>query len=301
MSRPELRDGTHRLPDDHPAGALDRALRALFPGVSWNQIRNAIRSGKVFVDDSAVREPTARVAGGSQIRIAQRAPRGGSRRLPAGAILHLDRDVVVVSKPSGISTVPYEDEPISLTALVRDAIAKREGRGDALGVVQRLDKETSGVLVFTRTLRAKRILQQQFRKRTIERRYLALARGTVKNATFRSRIVPDRGDGRSGSTRHPKLGREAVTHVELLEQLRGASLIACRLETGRRHQIRIHLAEAGHPLLGERVYAQKSGAARIMLHAARLGFDHPHDGRRMHFEVPMPDDMRELYESLRRR
>lgn len=279
--------------------ALDRLLRGLHPELSWNAIRRAIRTGKVFVNGAAVCEPTARVDPESEIRLVPTAPRPASH--PRVELLHLDRDLVVVRKPAGVSTVPYEGEPTSLMDLVRDAVAKKHGRSAALGVVQRLDKETTGVLVFSRNVTAKRNLQQQFRKRSIERRYLALARGNVARATFRSRLVPDRGDGRSGSTRHPKLGREAVTHVEVVERLRGATLIACRLETGRRHQIRIHLAEAGHPLLGERVYATKvqPPAARLMLHAARLGFDHPRTGRRMIFEEPMPDDMRALVESLR--
>jgi len=280
------------------ARPLDRALRGIHPELSWNAIRKAIRTGKVFVNGRLVREPTARVDPESEIRLVPTAPRPTSRlRIE---LLHLDRDVVVVRKPAGVSTVPFEGEPTSLMDLVRDTVAKRHGRSAALGVVQRLDKETTGVLVFARNVVAKRHLQQQFRKRSIERRYLALARGSVARATFRSRIVPDRGDGRSGSTRHPKLGREAVTHVEVVERLRGATLIGCRLETGRRHQIRIHLAEAGHPLLGERVYAKgQPSAPRLMLHAARLGFDHPRTGRRMIFEEPMPEDMRALVEALR--
>jgi 23S rRNA pseudouridine1911/1915/1917 synthase len=212
--------------------------------------------------------------------------------------------VVVVEKPAGISTVPYdEDERGTLDQLVMETIAER-GRRAPLGIVHRIDKETSGVVVFTRTLAAKRELKNQFRFHSVGRRYVALAHGSVKNATIHSRLVQDRGDGRRGSTDDDELGREAITHVALREKLSGASLIECRLETGRTHQIRIHLAENGHPLLGERVYSKHYRgtlleAPRLMLHAQQLAFDHPQNGRRLEFERPMPPDMQAVLASLR--
>jgi 23S rRNA pseudouridine1911/1915/1917 synthase len=174
--------------------------------------------------------------------------------------------------------------------------------------VHRLDKETSGLIVFTRTWVAKQRLAAQFRQHTVHRVYLAIARGDVASRTIRSFLLEDRGDGRRGSARGTpgRGGREAITHVERLEPLQGATLVACRLETGRTHQIRIHLSVAGHPIVGERVYVGKGDrggppAPRLMLHAAELGFVHPTTEREMRWELPMPDDMRAVLESLRRR
>jgi 23S rRNA pseudouridine1911/1915/1917 synthase len=217
-------------------------------------------------------------------------------------LLHVDPYVAVVDKPSGISTVPFEDERDSLVQEVARALA-RGGRGRRLHVVQRLDRPTSGVLVFARTELAKEVLQAQLRTHTMERMYLAVAHGDVAAQTFRSRLVSDRGDRRRGSGAG---GRIAVTHVEPLERLRGATLLACRLETGRTHQIRIHLGEAGHPLLGERIYVKGHrgrplSAPRLALHAHRLAFDHPADGRRLWFESPLPPDLRALVQALQSR
>jgi 23S rRNA pseudouridine1911/1915/1917 synthase len=174
-------------------------------------------------------------------------------------------------------------------------------------VVHRLDKETSGLIVFTRTWLAKQSLTQQFRAHTVHRRYLAIAHGHVQSQTFRSRIIADRGDGLRGSLgpRAPKeAGQLAVTHVEILEKLVDASLVACRLETGRTHQIRVHLSEAGHPLVGERVYIRRFDAPpipapRMMLHAAELGFVHPATNAEMRWELPLPADMELTLKRLR--
>jgi 23S rRNA pseudouridine1911/1915/1917 synthase len=249
-----------------------------------------------------VRDPQRPVANGARIEISMTArKREPARALPPGALVHADAQVVVVRKPAGISTVPYEDEPGTLSELVRAELGRREA---PLGVVHRIDKETSGLVVFARTLAAKRELKNQFRFHTVRRRYLAIAHGVLASRTFSSRLVQDRGDGRRGSTENPKLGRAATTHVKLLESFTAACLLECRLETGRTHQIRIHLAEAGHPLLGERVYVKGYAgtpleAPRLMLHAAELGFRHPQTERELDFEQPIPDDMQRVLERLR--
>jgi 23S rRNA pseudouridine1911/1915/1917 synthase len=231
----------------------------------------------------------------------------------------------VVAKPAGLSTVPFESAGAedTLEARVRKWLerraASRRGRPN-LGVVHRLDKETTGLVVFTRTWLAKQSLSSQFRRHTVHRRYLAIAHGAVPARTIRSVLVADRGDGLRGSSRvarsgrgrfaggapkHQPDGRDAVTHVEPLEALAGATLVACRLETGRTHQIRIHLGEAGHPIVGERVYIRgyagpRIDAPRLMLHAAELGFVHPATGLAMRWELPLPADMLAVLERLRR-
>ena len=183
--------------------------------------------------------------------------------------------------------------PLPITAardlFVRRALAVSAGfRPGDVGIVdrivQRLDKETSGLIVFARTVPAERGLGMQFRVHDVTRRYLAVVAGRLLPQSIRTSLVPDRGDGRRGSTTNPKLGKEAVTHVAVEETLPGYTILSCRLETGRTHQIRIHLAELGHPVCGEDVYnrtqpgeviADRSGAPRLALHAAELGFAHP--------------------------
>jgi 23S rRNA pseudouridine1911/1915/1917 synthase len=284
---------------------LDRWLREVMPGKSWNDVRKLVRTGKIFVDGAKLLEPSTLVPAGAEVELRQNAPRATrTPSLPRSAIMHMDAQVVVVQKPAGISTVPYdENERGTLDELVMETISER-GRRAPLGVVHRIDKETSGVVVFTRTTAAKHELKNQFRFHTVGRRYVAIAHGAVKGGTIQSRLVQDRGDGRRGSTEHAELGREAITHVKLLEKLRGASLVECRLETGRTHQIRIHLAERGHPLVGERVYSKNYrgellAAPRLMLHACELAFDHPHTGQRLSFEQAIPADMQAVLIALR--
>src|SRR5262249_44898534 len=149
-----------------------------------------------------------------------------------------------------------------------------------LHVVHRIDKETSGLIALAKTKAGERALAELFRTHNVVRSYLCVAHGVVHDRRIESRLVTDRGDGLRGSTRRPNLGKRAVTHVRALESLRGATLCEVRLETGKTHQIRIHLAESGHPLVGERVYVRdykRRGntpvlSARLLLHAATLGF-----------------------------
>jgi 23S rRNA pseudouridine1911/1915/1917 synthase len=291
-------------------GPLDRAVRAAF-ATTWGKARDWIVKGKVSAGGVVVTDSAARVRAGTEIAVDERAPRPGRARLADKDVAYVDPHVIVVRKPPGISTIPYEAEDTdTLDARVRawlETRGKARGGRPNLGVVHRLDKETSGLVVFTRTWLAKQGLAAQFRGHTVHRRYLAIAHGDVRRRTVRSFLVDDRGDGLRGSARGtpPPGAREAVTHVERLEALRGATLVACRLETGRTHQIRIHLSEGGHPLVGERVYVRGYAgplieAPRLMLHAAELGFVHPATQRAMRWEQPMPDDMRAVLDALRR-
>jgi 23S rRNA pseudouridine1911/1915/1917 synthase len=176
--------------------------------------------------------------------------------------------------------------------------------------VHRLDKDTSGLLVFARTVEAERHLGQQFRSHTIERQYLAIVRGRPRDGRIESWLVRDRGDGRRGSSATPGEGQHAVTHVRVVEALDGYSLVECMLETGRTHQVRIHLGEAGTPLCGERIYDRPlhgrplpddSGIPRVALHAAVLGFEHPASGEKVRWTSPLPRDMAQLVKRWRRR
>jgi 23S rRNA pseudouridine1911/1915/1917 synthase len=174
--------------------------------------------------------------------------------------------------------------------------------------VHRIDKETSGLLAFAKTKLAERELQTLFRAHEIERTYLCAVHGTLTDRRIESRLVTDRGDGLRGSTRHPGQGKRAVTHVHVVEQLERACLCEVRLETGKTHQIRIHLAENGHPLVGERVYIRdwlKKGleplpAERLLLHAATLGFAHPVGKQLVRLTSPLPPEFERELARLRR-
>jgi 23S rRNA pseudouridine1911/1915/1917 synthase len=276
-----------------------------------------------------VTRETTKLAPGASVVLDLAARSPGAERvvLPEGTLVHVDAHVVVVDKPAGIATVPYDPdgmgaslarrgrrdarEDATLDERVRGALAKRErrpGPPPEIGVVHRLDKETSGLVVFTRTWAAKKALLQAFRFHHVHRRYVALVNGVPESRTIETHIVENRGDGLRGSVEHRRgrkyaVGSEktqrAVTHVELVETLGDHALVACVLETGRTHQIRIHLSEIGHPLLGERVYVRDyTGptvpAPRLMLHAAELGFVHPATEREMTWTSELPPEMKEM-------
>jgi 23S rRNA pseudouridine1911/1915/1917 synthase len=291
-------------------GPLDRAVRRLFD-VSWGTARGWIQAGKVAVDEARVTEVTARVKAGQHVSVHMRAARSKRGELEDARVVHVDAHVIVVDKPPGVSTVPYDEgETDTLEDRVRAWLERRgktTGRGrPALGVVHRLDKETSGLVVFTRTWLAKQALAAQFRQHTVVRKYAAIAHGDVRTRTVRSFLLEDRGDGLRGSARGTpgSQAREAITHVERIEALQGATLVACKLETGRTHQIRIHLSESGHPLVGERVYVKRYAgrlleSPRLMLHAEQLGFVHPATQQEVLWEKPMPEDMKAVLAKLR--
>ena len=267
-------------------------------------------------------DPARRLKEGDTVEILPR-PVGKRHTQEEVVIRHLDEHLVVVEKPSGISTVRHPSErdwPARRKALMptlEDIVPrmiaakeghKRKGPLPRLRVVQRLDKETSGLVVFARSVLAERNLGSQFRAHTVVRRYLAVVPGFLPAQVIRSFLVRDRGDGRRGSTHVPSLGKEAITHIEVVERLAGHTLLACRLETGRTHQIRIHLAERGHPICGEKVYnrkpsgevlADRSGSPRLALHAAELGFEHPATAEFLHWEMPLPPDLQAFVDLLR--
>ncbi len=290
---------------------LDAAVRAQFQ-LSWNKARDHIGSGKILVDGNTVTDPAYAVSEGAMIELRMSAPRlkpgqkpavlpANQPAGPAPRVVHLDSQVLVVSKPSGLNTVQHpDDEP----APSLEDWACGHLKQSKVVIVQRLDRETSGLIVLARTQTAGHALAQQFRFRTVHRRYLALAHGEVRSQTIRSALVENRGDGLRGS-RWPgspipeRLAKEAITHVRALKRIptpQGPmTLIECALESGRTHQIRIHLSEAGHPLVGERLYVrefegERIAAPRIMLHAAELGFTHPTREAPMSWTEQPPED-----------
>jgi 23S rRNA pseudouridine1911/1915/1917 synthase len=281
-------------------------------GVTWSRAKKLCIDGRVTLDGERCTDPAARVPPGAVVVVNEHAPRQRAGALPKESIVYFDRDVVVVDKPAGMLSVA--DEPGNKETLGNHlrTLLRREGGGDtALAVVHRLDRDTSGVMVFARTATAQRALAAQFRDHSAERAYHAIVHGDLASTRIESDLVLDRGDGLRGSFGKfrrargalPPEARHAVTHVEGIQALRGATLVECRLETGRQHQIRIHLSELGHPLVGETVYirdytGRKIDSPRPMLHARTLGFTHPNTGQRVAFEREAPTDFQEMVARL---
>ena len=300
-------------------------LREWIPGQSWSQVHRLIDSRRVQINGNLCLDAPRRLQPGEVVKIMAHAqskpPTTDQIRLR-----HLDAHLVVVEKPALITTLRHSEEvewpdrrkqkQPTLDELLPRLIAKEESKGKRgtslprVRAVHRLDRETSGLMVFARTVEAERGLGVQFKKHTIHRLYRAIVLGRIVEARrIESNLIRDRGDRRRGSTALPDVGKRAVTHIKPIENLDRFTMIECRLETGRTHQIRIHLSEMGHPLCGEKVYnkpmlgemvTDPSGAPRIALHAAELGFVHPVTGHNLMFTMPFPSDLSQLWERLKR-
>lgn len=306
-------------------------------GISWTQARQWIADGRVRLGGRVCREAVRPVRRGEQIVVGFFAPTGrpelatrapNRRRKsavprpnpaampPSIRLIHVDDAIVVVEKPPGLTTVRHRAEAAEfghraqryLPPTLADWLPKLLGERRPVRAVHRLDRDTSGLLVFARTAEAEAELGRQFRAHQVGRRYLALVRGCPGTRRVESTLVADRGDGRRGSSTTSASGQRAVTHIRVLEHLGHYSLVECRLETGRTHQVRIHLGELGTPLCGERVYDRPlhgrpvpdhSGSPRVALHAAYLGFRHPTTGQWLEWESPLPDDLQNLLIRLR--
>ncbi len=267
-----------------------------------------VESGKVFVDGTCVTKIDHRLTAGQQVELRTNAPRPHDPALE-GVLVYDDAHVVVIDKPVDVNSVPYGDERSGTAMdLIRGAW-RRQGKQATqvpLHVVHRIDRATSGLLMFAKTKAAEMGLAAQLRSHSMERTYRCVAHGRVESRRIESYLVADRGDGFRGSTSRIEQGKRAVTHVTAERALRNATLCSVRLETGKTHQIRIHLSEAGHPLVGETVYVRDFEEAggklltspRLMLHAATLGFEHPVTGARVELSSELPSDFTAVVQRL---
>ncbi len=287
-----------KVTEEDAGKRLDQALAARVPGLSRRQARVLLDIGGVFVDGRRVKvagrpvhagEEVVAVMGGALARATARPGREArardESRLPSYQVLFEDEEIVVVDKPAGLLTAPTpESDRNNLAGLLQ----RRPG-GGPIFVVHRIDLETSGLLVFAKTEDANRALSERFRTHDLERAYLAVVAGA-----FPARIR---------RIARPVGGRPAVTHVGVREPLGDrATLLDCRLETGRTHQIRLHVRAVGHPVLGDDRYGAPFPAApppRMALHATTLGFAHPRTGQALSFTSPWPPDLAAWLERVR--
>jgi 23S rRNA pseudouridine1911/1915/1917 synthase len=286
---------------------LDLAVSQRF-GLSRRAARDAVRAGRIETGGAVADEPGLDVAPDAELRYDPNRPARHTVHTRLSVLLE-DPLFLIVDKPAGLLTVQtaeHEDDTLYARALAY--LHHRYRKRAWVGVVHRLDKETSGALVFARTREALRILQEQFRRHSIDREYLALVEGAVRRpGVFDAPLVADRGDRRRGVARPGEPGKHAVTRYRPIETFDRATLVSVRLETGRTHQVRVHFSASGHPVVGDSVYRRREGAVpglevrRQMLHAHVLGFDHPGTGERVRATSPLPADFQEALRTLRRR
>jgi 23S rRNA pseudouridine1911/1915/1917 synthase len=291
---------------------LDAALTRFLPDVSRARSKRWIEEGRVKVDGRPVKASRTLALGDRvEVRIPEPVPATPRPEAIALDILYEDRDIVVVNKKAGMVVHPAPGH--SAGTLVNALLAHSSdlsGIGGVMrpGIVHRLDAGTSGVLVVAKNDRAHQSLQNQFQKRSVSKIYLALAHGTPGERFAIERPIGRDARDRKKISSRTRTPRQATTEVMRLETLPGCALLSIRILTGRTHQIRVHLSEAGHPVVGDRDYGAPSRAPRPLrdfprpaLHAFRLSFQHPSSGEEMSFEAPMPEDFSRLLEELRAR
>ncbi len=294
------------IPDAQGGQRLDQALSALLPEFSRNRIQNWIRARKIAVDD-AWGTTKMRVSGGESVRVEIEPDPDATPDAPEAIPLDVvfeDPMLLVVNKPVGLVVHPGSGnrQGTLLNALLH--WVPQVAELPRAGIVHRLDKDTSGLLVVAKTLRAHTDLVRQLQARTVKREYLALVYGEIdRDGTVDAPLARDP-HNRTKRTVH-SLGKEAVTHFEVVERFPGLTLLRCKLETGRTHQIRVHMQHIGHPLVGDTVYSAsrrshlKIPFPRQALHAERLGLIHPVTQEYMQWECPLPSDFASLLDALR--
>jgi 23S rRNA pseudouridine1911/1915/1917 synthase len=300
---------------DFPSVRLDRRLRLLHPDLSWTRVRELIAQGQVAVAGVMVRDAGYEVDADVPLAVDPSRPALPHARLDL-ARLHEDAEILVVDKPAGLLTIATDPsrKDIEDTVLrrVRDYARHLHGRRGYAGVLHRLDRDTSGALALALSREAHAAGRALFGAHRFERWYLAIVAGNPERerGTIEAAVSREYADGRRRIANRSDEGRHAVTHYRVLERFRDASLMELRLETGRQHQIRLHMEQLGHPLMGERVYTDQEeaeaprsvrGVKRQMLHAWRLEFPHPLRRTVIDVEAPLPEDFERALRRLRGR
>ncbi len=296
---------------------LDRALAEAVPSLSRERVKSLIKDGRVSANGTILSDPAAKSAAPAtlELRIPSASPAHNVAQDMGLVIAFEDEHLIVVNKPAGMVVHPAAGnfDGTMVNALLHHCAGQLSGIGGVArpGIVHRIDKDTSGLIVAAKHDRAHEGLAKQFAAHSIDRRYIAIATGRPIPASG----TIDAALGRSNTNRKKMAvisddrGKRAVTHYRTIEPLQHASLIECRLETGRTHQVRVHMAHIGHPLVGDPVYGRPRkplsnvlkarNFVRQALHAARLGFIHPVTGNNIALDSELPSDMRELIDELR--
>ncbi len=275
--------------------------------ISHRRAKEIILRGGVTVDGHLVTDPGFRIQSGNQLSAQIDAPRRRTiqrQKVTDGmSILHQDRQILVVTKPAGLLTVASEDgeNEITLQAEIYRKLRKEGGKNPPLFIVQRLDLETSGVLVIARTVESRDNIKRQLLNNKFRRRYLAICQGRPIN-TSGTCDLPLHTDKRHRKVRVARPNdpcKSAITHWKIMERWNDHCLMEVHLETGRRNQIRVHLAHLGYPLIGDDKYGVRSPyIQRTALHAESLALEHPLSGEEMSFQVPAPDDFEKCKKAL---
>ncbi len=305
-----------RVPESAAGRRLDQALAELFPDFSRSRLQQWIKAGEVTVDGVAETRPRARLEGGETVEVEAELPREARcepQDIPLD-ILYEDDAILVLNKPAGLVVHPAAGNP---DGTLQNALLHHDPALAAVpraGIVHRLDKDTSGLMVVARTLAAHHALVGQLQSRSVGREYLAVAVGVMTGGGTVEQPIGRHPVDRKRMAVVAHGGKPAVTHYRVVERFRGHTLLRVRLETGRTHQIRVHLAWLKHPLAGDPVYGGRprlpAGASALLretllafrrqaLHAGRLSLVHPASGESMSWEAPPPEDFRALLEALR--
>jgi len=308
-----------RISDLADGWRLDRALADALPSLSRERIKALMASGQVSGADGPALDPSRKAKAGTRFSVTIPEPRALENEAQDIAlnVVFEDEHLIVIDKPAGLVVHPAAGnlDGTMVNALLHHCAGQLSGIGGVArpGIVHRIDKDTSGLIVAAKSDAAHLGLAAQFKAHTIDRRYKAISVGHLRMLVG----TVDAPLGRSSSNRkkmavvHEDRGKHAITHWRKLEALQGADLIECRLETGRTHQVRVHMASLGHPLAGDPAYARNNaqlGALGVVLetlnfrrqalHAAHLGFIHPVNSNALAFDSEMPADMQELYAKL---
>lgn len=305
------------MPHDAQGWRLDRALAVALPTLSRERLKALISSGQVSNESGELaRDPAMKVAPGARFTVVVPDPspaHNEAQDIPL-VIAYEDEHLIVVDKPAGLVVHPAAGnlDGTLVNALLHHCRGSLSGIGgvERPGIVHRIDKDTSGLMVAAKTDPAHVGLAAQFAKHSIDRRYKAIVAGVPRPAegTVDAPLARSSANRKKIAIVQDGRGKRAVTHYSTITRLRGAAMVECRLETGRTHQVRVHMASLGHPLLGDPVYGRarpehrellnRLNFKRQALHAARLGFIHPVTSAALCFESEIPPDMCELFSEL---